>query len=248
MDKHSLDLYLYPEDRVRAVEIIKEKGHLNDFETIFKDKDNNPVHLSVNGHFVYDSKGDALYLEGTIRDISERKNNELKIEVANQAIKESEKKYRTIFESVRDIFFRASAKDHKIIDISPSCAYFDLKPEDVIGKSIQEFYHNPEDRQAVLNELMQNGEIKNYDVKFLLNSKIHNVSINSKIVFDQNNEPEFLIGSFRDVSARIQAEENLKISEAKFRSIFENFEDVYFKTNMEGTVLDVSPSFEKHFN
>lgn len=246
--KHSLDLYLHPEDRIRAVEIIKGKGHLNDFETIFKDKDNNPVHLSVNGHFVYDSKGDALYLEGTIRDISERKNNELKIEVANQAIKENEKKYRGIFESVRDVFFRASAKDHKIIDISPSCAYFDMMPNELIEKSIIGFCHNPEDRQAVLKELMQNGEIKNYDVLFMLNSKTHYVSINCKIAFDENNEPEFLIGSFRDVTARIQAEQKLKISEAKFRSIYENFEDVYFRTTMDGAILDVSPSFEKHFH
>jgi PAS domain S-box-containing protein len=247
IDSYATDLYLNPEDRTKVVETLKENGRISDFETTFKDKDNNPVHLSINAHLVYDSEGNAIFTEGTMRDITQRKENEMEIEMAYQTIKENEKKYRGIFESVRDVFFRASAKDHKIIDISPSCAYFELKAEDIIGKSIQEFYYNPEDRQAVLNELMQNGEIKNYDVKFLLNSKVHNVSINSKIVFDQNNEPEFLIGSFRDVTARIQAEEKLKISEAKFRSIFENFEDVYFRTSMDGMVLDVSPSFEKHF-
>jgi PAS domain S-box-containing protein len=239
--------YLYPEERTKAVELIIQNGYINDFETIFKDKDNNPVHLSVNGHLIYDSLGNAKYLEGTIRDINERKNNELKIEIANQAIKESEKKYRTIFESVRDIFFRASAKDHKIIDISPSCSYFDLKPEEIIGRSIEEFYANPEDRIPVLNELKQKGEINNYDIQLLLKSKICTVSINSKITYDQNNEPEFMIGSFRDVSDRVQAEENLKISEAKFRSIYENFEDVYYKTELNGTVIDLSPSFERNF-
>ncbi|HKO76132.1 MAG TPA: PAS domain S-box protein, partial [Flavobacterium sp.] len=247
INTNSTNLYLYPEDRLKVLEGIKEKGYINDFEIVFQDKDKNPVYLSANSHLVHDAKGNAIYIEGTMRDISERKKNEMEIEMANQTIKENEKKYRGIFESVRDVFFRASAKDHKIIDISPSCAYFDLKAEQIIGKSILEFYHNPEDRQEVLSELMQNGEIKNYDVKFLLNSKIYNVSINSKIVFDQNNEPEFLIGSFRDVSARIQAEENLKLSEAKFRSIYENFEDVYYKTELNGTVIDLSPSFEKNF-
>jgi PAS domain S-box-containing protein len=239
--------YLNPEDRSIIYNILNEKGHINDWETIFKDKDSNPVYVSVSAHFVYDSDGNALYTEATIRDICQRKKNELEIETANQVIRESEKKYRTIFESVRDVFFRASAIDHSILDISPSCTYFDVQPEDIVGKTIDSFYLNPEDRQVVLKELTQNGEIKNYDAKFLVNSKIYNVSINSKIVFDQNNNPEFVIGSFRDITARIHAEEKLKISEAKFRSIYENFEDIYFKSELDTTIIDLSPSFEKHF-
>lgn len=241
------NLYLNPEERLKLIEALTEKGHVNDFETVLKDKENNPVFLSVNAHFVYDSKGNAICSEGIMRDISQRKKNELEIEMANQTIKENEKKYRTIFESVRDVFFRASAKDHTILDISPSCSYFDLKPEEIIGKSIEEFYLNPLDRQAVLKELIENGEIKNYDIKFLMKNKIYTVSINSKIAYNENNEPEFLIGSFRDVSDTVKAEEKLKISEAKFRSIYENFEDVYYKTKLDGTIIDLSPSFERNF-
>jgi PAS domain S-box-containing protein len=241
------NLYLNSADRAKVLQVLNENGYINDFETIFKDKENNPVYVSINAHFVYNSQGEAIYSEGTIRDINQRKKNELEIEMANELIRENEKKYRTIFESVRDVFFRASAKDHTILDISPSCAYFDLEPSDIIGKTIESFYQNPDDRQAVIKELRQKGEIKNYDVKFLLNNKTYTVSINSKIVFDENNEPEFFIGSFRDVSDRIEAEEKLKESEAKFRSIYENFEDIYFRTGLDGTMLDLSPSFERNF-
>ena len=240
-------LYLNPEDRVRMINSLKEKGHINDFECVLKDKKGNPVYVSINTHLICDTEGNPMYSEGTIRDISQRKENELEIETANLTIKENEKKYRTIFESVRDVFFRASIEDHKIIDISPSCTYFDIQPEEIIGRSITEFYLNPEERTPVLNELKQNGEIKNYDIKLLLKSKIFSVSVNSKITLDENGNPKFLIGSFRDVTDRVQAEENLKISEAKFRSIYENFEDVYFRTSITGTILDLSPSFEKHF-
>jgi|GEM_PF-1506570 len=244
---YAADLYLNHEDRTRLINSLKEKGHINDFESILKDKDNNLIYVSINTHFVYNTEGYPIYTEGTIRDISQRKKDELEIELANQTIKENEKKYRTIFESVRDVFFRASATDHKIIDISPSCAHFGIQADEIIGKSIEEFYLNPADRKVVLSELMKIGEIKNYDVKFLLNSRTYSVSINSKITYDRNNEPEFLVGSFRDVTDRIQAEENLKISEEKFRSIYENSEDIYFRTTMTGKILDLSPSFEKHF-
>jgi PAS domain S-box-containing protein len=240
-------LYLYPEDSEKVMASFTEKGYIKDYETIFKDKENKIIYVSLNIRIMYDSNGNATHIEGIIRDISERKKNELEIEMANEIIRESEKKYRTIFESVRDVFFRASAIDNIILDVSPSCSCFGIQPEDVIGKPVEYFYLNPEDRHDVLEKLRQNGEIKNYDAKFSINSKTYTVSINSKVIFDQNNQPEFVMGSFRDVTERIQAEENLKISEAKFRSIYENFEDVYFKTELDGTVIDLSPSFERNF-
>jgi PAS domain S-box-containing protein len=242
------NLYFYPEGRTKIIALLKENGYVNDIETVFKDKDGCPIHLSLNARIVYDAQGNPTHTEGTLRDISERKKNEQQIAIANETIKDSEKKYRTIFESVRDVFFRASAKDHTIIDISPSCSYFDLKPEEAIGSKITDFYFNPNDRLTVLEELMTNGEIKNHDVKMLINTKIYTVSVSSKIIFDQNNDPEYIIGSIHDITDRIEAQENLKISEEKFRTIYENFEDVYFRTALDGTVLDVSPSFEKHFH
>ena len=95
--------------------------------------------------------------------------------------------------------------------------------------------------------LNNNGEIRNYDARFLFKEKVFHVSLNCKIHYDVNGLPEFLIGSIRDISDRVKAEENLRISEAKFRSIYENFEDIYYKTTLEGIVLDISPSFEKYF-
>ncbi|MDR6845639.1 PAS domain S-box protein [Flavobacterium granuli] len=245
--QNAYDFYADRAEGESFYKTVLEKQEVNDYEERFLMPNGEIIYFSVNAKVIYNSDGEPAYFEGTMRNVNERILNRKKLLEVTEKIKESEKKYRTIFESVRDTFFRASAKDYKIIDISPSCTYFDLKQEEIIGKSIQEFYHNPEDQQIVLNELMQNGEIKNYDAKFLINSKTYNVSINSKILLDENNNPEFVVGSFRDITARIQAEEKLKISEAKFRSIFENFEDVYFRTTMDGTVLDVSPSFEKHF-
>lgn len=46
---------------------------------------------------------------------------------------------------------------------------------------------------------------------------------------------------------RVEAEQKLKASEEKYRNIFENIQDVYYQTDLEGNVLEISPSI-KHFS
>jgi PAS domain S-box-containing protein len=39
-------------------------------------------------------------------------------------------------------------------------------------------------------------------------------------------------------------EEALKNSERRYRTIFENIQDVYYETLLDGTIIEVSPSIE----
>ncbi len=52
------------------------------------------------------------------------------------------------------------------------------------------------------------------------------------------------LGTFMDLTSRREAEEGLKTSEARYRSIFENVLDVYYETSLTGEILEVSPSIE----
>jgi PAS domain S-box-containing protein len=253
MDRESLigksfnDFYYDPVDVDTFYQTLIVEKEVSDFEERFVSPKGEILFFSVNARLRYNDDEKPSYIEGTMRNINERKKTELEIALANEKIKENEKKYRTIFESVRDVFFRASIKDQKIIDISPSCSYFDIKQEEVIGNDFADFYYNAEDREHILEELKIAGEIKNYHLQIVVNSKIYTVSVNARIIYDENNEPEYIVGSIRDISDRIEAKENLKVSEEKFRSIYENIQDVYMKTTIDGILLDVSPSFEKIF-
>ena len=47
--------------------------------------------------------------------------------------------------------------------------------------------------------------------------------------------------------ARQQIEESLRLSEEKYRTIFENVQDVFYQTDLNGIIKVISPSI-KHFS
>ena len=51
-----------------------------------------------------------------------------------------------------------------------------------------------------------------------------------------------IIGTIVDVTERKLAEEALQKSKEKYQSIFENIQDVYLETLIDGTILEISPS------
>ena len=50
------------------------------------------------------------------------------------------------------------------------------------------------------------------------------------------------MGVSRNITARKQTEAALRVSEEKYRSIFESFQDIYYRTDMEGILTDITPS------
>ncbi|MBN1195681.1 MAG: PAS domain S-box protein [Methanomicrobiaceae archaeon] len=95
---------------------------------------------------------------GTIRDITDQK-------AAEDALRESEERYRTIIDSIQDVFYR-SDRSGNLIMASPSFAATLGYPSlgDCIGKPAGCFWMYPERRQAFLSELEAKGSVTDYDV------------------------------------------------------------------------------------
>jgi PAS domain S-box-containing protein len=55
----------------------------------------------------------------------------------------------------------------------------------------------------------------------------------------------YLLGAFHDVTERMQAEERIRDSEARYRSIFEYANDVIILLNADGTFRSISPAGER---
>ena len=79
------NLYLNSEDRSLLISKIMEKGELNDYEIKLKTKTSFKF-ASVNARLIYDGENKPHHIDGSIRDISERKKNEEELRQKNDEL------------------------------------------------------------------------------------------------------------------------------------------------------------------
>ncbi len=177
-------------------------------------------------------------------------------EEAHQALKESERKYRSLFENV-NTGVAVHGADGSIIAANPVA-------EEVLGlpeKQLRE--KNPDYWQGKLYK--ENGEKMNvsefpvskiFDTGKSDEGTVIGVStaegkdiswyIHSAVPqFNENGEIESIITSFKEITARKETEEKLKASEQKYRSLAENATDVLAQIDLEGNFTYMSKSAEE---
>jgi len=148
---------------------------------------------------------------GTITNITERKRAEI-------ALKKSEEKYRRIFDNVQDVYYETNLEGN-ILEITPSVELFsrgEYKMEDLIGRSLYDFYSDHIERNLLISELKEKGFVFDYEV--LLKNREGSItpcSVSAKLILDANGRPEKIIGSVRDITDRKNASDALKLAKEK---------------------------------
>jgi PAS domain S-box-containing protein len=172
-----------------------------------------PVYIELSLIEMYDGVATIAYL----LDITEQKK-------AEEALRDSEERYRRIFENIDDIYYEA-APDGTILEMSPSVeAIGGYTREEMIGSSAYEVYEMPADR-VKLHEDRRNvgGHVSDYPLKLKRKdgSRVH-CSLNARMVFDEFGNHVKNVGLIRDMSDRSLMEEALRESESKYRTLVEN--------------------------
>ena len=83
-----------------------------------------------------------------------------------------------------------------------------------------------------------NGELLNKTS----DGRIIDIEASNSPILDEKGKIVGFISINRDISKRKQIEEALKISEEKYRKIFENVQDVFYQADINGLTIDISPS------
>ncbi|MCE1165017.1 MAG: PAS domain S-box protein [Bacteroidetes bacterium] len=234
IDMHSvITPHLAEERLIREKEVIRTKKPLR-----FEDREGGVI-LDNRMFPVFDKNGNVIRFAVFSRDVTQSR-------LAEKALEESEEKYRTIFENVQDIFFRLD-KDYNIVEISPSVEkYTKYKRDELLGKHVSFVYEDSDDlnRLAEINQKV--GSVNDYVLKLKdKNGEIRYVSNSSHVIYDENGNFIGTEGILRDISERKRMEEDIKESENRYRSIFENIQDVYYRIDEHALISEISPSIEK---
>jgi len=146
-----------------------------------------------------------------------------------EALRNSEIKYRQIFESIEDIYYSTDIAG-TIENVSPSV--FNIAgwtPDELIGKSATDIYADPSDREKLMSVLLQHSYVRDFEITLKdKQGMLRPVSVSARLLFDVYGAPRGLAGTVRDIAERKQAEGKLRESEERYRILFEGINDAVF--------------------
>jgi PAS domain S-box-containing protein len=184
-------------------------------------------------------------------DITDRK-------LMEQALQESERKYRLLSDNVRDVIWTRDM-NLRLTYTSPSIVEQQgYTVEESMARTPEETWP-PDSLKLVGKVLTEELEIEKKEKKDLSRSRTLEVRINCKdgstiwteakmsFLRDQNGHPTGIIGVTRDISDRKQAEEALRESEEKYRAVLEANPNPVIVYDIEGKVIYFNPAFTRVF-
>jgi len=202
------EIYLNPEERNEFTEILRQQGFITNFEAQLKRKDGSIWWASANSYFYKDKNGNILGVEGTVRDISERKVTELSLKVM-------EERFRLTFQTSPDSINLNRLEDGVYIDINEGFTNLTgYTHKDVIGKSSLEIniWNNPDDRLRLVDGLTKFGFVKNLEAQFKLKSgEIKTALMSARIL--TISDGKYILSVTRDIDDLRRAEKELKRSQ-----------------------------------
>jgi PAS domain S-box-containing protein len=230
-------LYLiHPEDRPRAAEAaaaaIRPGGPRYDVEYRVVRPDGILRVVHSQGDVTWDDSGRPLRQFGVLQDITELRH-------AEQELRASEARLRTFVDHATDAFFLLD-EDWTLLDVNrQACDALGYSREELIGKHKSDFDVGLDDASIQrLKQRMLAGEPITFETRHRRKDGT-SFPVEARIGQFEQDGRRFLC-LVRDITERKRAEDELRASEARFRTFVDHAMDGFFLLDEHQAILDVN--------
>ncbi|MFQ5686650.1 MAG: PAS domain S-box protein [Candidatus Scalindua sp.] len=213
---------LDPEDRKQFWEKLEKDGVCKNFVCRCKRKNGEVFYTERTSSFEREENGNAISIHGVFRDISETKKAELEII-------ESEKKYRLLFDSLKEGVYQCEpGVEGTFTWVNQAGAeMFGYKsPEEMVGTKVKNIYVDEADRKRLVEKLEKDGIWRNFE-SFCKkkNGTCFYTERTSNMIKNEKGEPVRIEGIIRDITERKRLNDELRESEEHKRRLLNSLKE-----------------------
>jgi PAS domain S-box-containing protein len=217
-----------------AINELRERGTSTPYEKEYIRRDGTRISVFLSNAML---PGPEEQIAAFVVDVTERKRIE-------EALRESEERYRHFFKTTLDSVF-ITTPEGRWIDFNDALVEMSgyASREEMQGVPVSSLYAHPEERSAFLKIVEHEGYVKEHPIQF--KKKDGTVADTLLTIVPQTNPDGSLkafIGTVRDITERKRAEEPLRESEERYRLINDSSRDFIYSYDRNGRFTSANKS------
>lgn len=219
--EHGIEKYLRSEDSIRIkeeLEIFKSTIKSKPLYFSMKHQKGYWIDVEMNWNPILDNQGEISKIVAVVRDITERKKSEEKLEKMKDQLS-------LIYHSVSDIIFLVQVQPNsRFTAISVNDAYVKmtgLTEEFLDGKDIREVFPEPACSMIInqYNKVISTKKIIKYEEHAVLSEEDVIIETALHPIVDDQGDVTHILGVARDITFRKESEEKLRKAKEMFKSL-----------------------------
>lgn len=234
------ELFHDAQERQNELNLLQSQSIVQSYEICLRRHDGTKIWVTDHSRTVRDNTGEVLWYEGTMIDITERKQAEFQRQAALDALRESEELQRKLIQTVPDLIIKTDTEGNiTFVNEKALAAFKGFKSENILGKNMLVFIAKPDQERAIENTRMmfekQLGP-KEYQLD-LPDRRIMHAEVNGDVIHDKDGNVIGMVYVIRDITDRKQAEKVAQKETIRQHRQAEVISNIAVNTNLaEGNV------------
>ncbi len=210
------------------------------------------VPVDIHEYKGVNSKGETNWVELRVTPLKDEKGNvtsalELAVSInerkkAEQKLRESDTKYRNIFDNAETGIFRTKLDGSEILDCNAKfLSILGRNRKEVMGKPSLIYWANPLERQEMVRLLQTKGQVDDFECRLLNKQGEVRTCLTTLKLYP---EQEMLEGTIIDITERKEMEEELRVHS---EILVNASEGVHVTRVSDGVIVYANQQFEKMF-